>query len=127
MDADQVVALYGQRWGVEDFIEQMTNQYHLGRFPDTEMKIVKVHIALTFLLYQWVRGFAQLAAEWLAQPQYGRMEICRFGQSNTVFPDRSHGSLGDRAGWGQRWPGGHPVSGSDAPRRWPLGRCACVQ
>lgn len=80
LDADQVVALYGQRWGVEDFIEQMANQYHLGHFPDTTMKIVKVHIALTFLLYRWVRGFAQLAAEWLAQPKYGRMEVCRFGR-----------------------------------------------
>lgn len=80
LEADQVVALYGQRWGVEDFIEQMTNQYHLGRFPTTKMKIVKVHIALTFLLYQWVRGFAQLAAEWLERAEYARMELCRFGR-----------------------------------------------
>lgn len=80
LEADQVVALYGQRWGVEDFIEQMTNQYHLGRFPTTKMKIVKVHIALTFLLYQWVRSFAQLAAEWLERAEYARMELCRFGR-----------------------------------------------
>ena len=98
LEADQVVALYGQRWGVEDFIEQMTNQYHLGRFPTTGLKIVKVHIALTFLLYQWVRGFAQLAAEWLERAEYARMELCRFGRCFLRAPR----SLLDRIRAGQK-------------------------
>jgi hypothetical protein len=109
LDADQVVALYGQRWGVEDFIEQMTNQYHLGRFPTLTLKVVKVHIVLTFLLYQWVRGFAQLAADWLGRAEYARMELRRFGRCFLRAPrallDRIRS--GPRREYGPRRPGDH--------------------
>jgi len=50
VDPGQVIALYGKRRGVEDFIEEIKNQYHLGR----------------------------LAAQWLGRAEYARMELCRF-------------------------------------------------
>jgi hypothetical protein len=79
-DPDQIVALYGRRWGVEDFFEQTNNQYELGRFPGTALALVKVHIALTLMGYLLLRQFQQQAAEWLGQAEYATMELRRFSR-----------------------------------------------
>jgi len=79
-DPDQVIALYGKRWGVEDFIEEIKNQYHLGRFPGKDLKLVKVHLILTLILYILMKQFKQLAAQWLKRAEYARMELCRFSR-----------------------------------------------
>mgnify|MGYP001564942121 CR=1 FL=1 len=79
-DPDQIVALYGRRWGVEDFFEQTNNQYGLGRFPGTALALVKVHIALTLIGYLLLRQFQQQAAEWLGAAEYATMELRRFSR-----------------------------------------------
>lgn len=79
-DPDQIVALYGRRWGIEDFFEQTNNQYALGRFPDTALALVKVHIALTLIGYLLLRQFQQQAAEWLGEVEYATMELRRFSR-----------------------------------------------
>lgn len=79
-DPDQIVALYGRRWGVEDFFEQMNNQYGLGRFPATALNLVKVHIALTLIGYTLLRQFQHWAAEWMGQAEYATMELRRFSR-----------------------------------------------
>ena len=80
MEAPAVVGLYGQRWSIEDFFEQMDNQYFLGRFPGTDLAVVKVHIALTFLGYTLLRQFQQLVAVWLDNAEYATMELRRFAR-----------------------------------------------
>ncbi len=79
-DPDQVVALYSWRWSVEDFFEQMNNQYALGRFPTTHLNLVKVHIALTLIGYILLRQFQHWAAEWMGQAEYAVMELRRFSR-----------------------------------------------
>ena len=79
-DPDQIVALYSRRWGIEDFFEQTNNQYALGRFPATDLALVKVHIALTLMGYVLLRQFQQLAAEWMHQAEYALMELRRFSR-----------------------------------------------
>lgn len=85
-DPDQVIALYGKRWGVEDFIEEIKNQYHLGRFPGKDLKLVKVHLILTLILYVLMKQFKQLAAQWLERTEYARMELCRFSRQFLQAP-----------------------------------------
>lgn len=85
-DPDQVIALYGKRWGVEDFIEEIKNQYHLGRFPGKDLQLVKVHLILTLILYILMKQFKQLAAQWLARAEYARMELCRFSRQFLQAP-----------------------------------------
>lgn len=85
-DPDQVIALYGKRWGVEDFIEEIKNQYHLGRFPGKDLKLVKVHLILTLILYVLMKQFKQLAAQWLQRAEYARMELCRFSRQFLQAP-----------------------------------------
>lgn len=85
-DPDQVIALYGKRWGVEDFIEEIKNQYHLGRFPGKDLKLVKVHLILTLTLYILMKQFKQLAAQWLERAEYARMELCRFSRQFLQTP-----------------------------------------
>jgi hypothetical protein len=58
----------------------MNNQYDLGRFPDTDLALVKVHIALTLSGYVLLRQFQRLAAEWLEQADYATMELRRFSR-----------------------------------------------
>lgn len=79
-DADQIVALYGRRWGVEDFFEQMNNQYDLGRFPATDLALVKVHIGLTLIGYLLLQQFQHCVAAWMEQAEYARMELRRFSR-----------------------------------------------
>ncbi len=81
MDADQVVALYGQRWGIEDFFEQMDNQFVWGRWPGTELGLVRVHIALSLLGYTLLVEFKRLVAEWMNQAEYATMELRRFARA----------------------------------------------
>ena len=101
-DPDQIVALYSRRWGIEDFFEQTNNQYGLGRFPATDLALVKVHIALTLMGYLLLRQFQQLAAEWMEQAEYATMELRRFSRDFLRAPlnwlrwRRTH-SLGQRA------------------------------
>jgi hypothetical protein len=76
----QVLATYSQRWGIEDFFEEMLNQYDLRKFPSTDSTAVQRHIVLTFLLYTMVHLFRALAAEWMACDQYATMELRRFGK-----------------------------------------------
>jgi hypothetical protein len=78
LEADQILAMYGQRWGVEDFFEEVQNQYYLNKFPGTSLRVVKRHIILTFLLYLLVKRFQKLAAEWLQDAEYATMELRRF-------------------------------------------------
>jgi hypothetical protein len=80
MEAPAVIGLYGQRWSIEDFFEQMDNQYFLGHFPSTDLAVVKVHIALTFLGYTLLRQFQQLVAVWLDNAEYATMELRRFAR-----------------------------------------------
>jgi hypothetical protein len=80
MEAPAVVGLYGQRWSIEDFFEQMDNQYFLGHFPSTDLAVVKVHIALTFLGYTLLRQFQQVVAAWLHNAEYATMELRRFAR-----------------------------------------------
>jgi len=80
MEAPAVVGLYGQRWSIEDFFEQMDNQYCLGHFPSTDLAVVKVHIALTWLGYTLLREFQQLVADWLHNAEYATMELRRFAR-----------------------------------------------
>ncbi len=80
MEAPAVVGFYGQRWSIEDFFEQMDNQYFLGHLPSTDLAVVKVHIALTFLGYTLLREFQQLVADWLHNAEYATMELRRFAR-----------------------------------------------
>ena len=101
-EPDQIAALYSRRWGVEDFFEQTNNQYDLGRFPSTDLVLVKVHIALTLIGYVLLRQFQYLAAEWMAQADYATMELRRFSREFLRAPlewlrwRRTH-SAGQRA------------------------------
>jgi len=79
-DAGEVVGLYSQRWGIEDFFEQMDNQYGLGRLPGSKLAVVKVHLALTLLGYTLLTMFQQLVATWLDQIAYATMELRRFAR-----------------------------------------------
>jgi Transposase DDE domain len=79
-DAGEVVGLYSQRWGIEDFFEQMDNQYGLGRLPGSKLAVVKVHLALTLLGYTLLTMFQQLVATWLSQIAYATMELRRFAR-----------------------------------------------
>ena len=78
LEADQVLAMYSQRWGVEDFFEEIQNQYYLHKFPGTSLALVQRHIILTFLLYILVKRFQKLVAEWLERAEYAKMELRRF-------------------------------------------------
>lgn len=80
LEADQLLGMYGQRWGIEDFFEEMQNQYYLTKFPGTSLKIINRHIILTFLLYILVQRFQKLAADWLGRAEYALMELRRFGK-----------------------------------------------
>lgn len=80
LDSDQVLATYSQRWGIEDFFEELLNQYDLRKFPGADSTSVHRHILLTFLLYTMVRLFRTLAAEWMDGAQYATMELRRFGK-----------------------------------------------
>lgn len=103
LDPAEVVGLYGQRWSVEDFFEQMDNQYFLGRFPSTDLALVKVHIALTFLGYTLLTTFQRLVAQWLDQAAYATMELRRFARLFLRAPCAWLNWLKQRAP-GQRWP-----------------------
>jgi hypothetical protein len=78
LEADQLLGMYSQRWGVEDFFEEVQNQYYLNKFPNTSLQVVKRHIILTFLLYVLVKLFQKHAAEWLENAEYATMELRRF-------------------------------------------------
>jgi hypothetical protein len=78
LEADQLLGMYSQRWGVEDFFEELQNQYYLDKFPGTSLGVVKRHIILTFLLYVLVKLFQKRAAEWLENAEYATMELRRF-------------------------------------------------
>ncbi len=80
LEADQVLGMYSQRWGVEDFFEEIQNQYYLTKFPSTSLTMVKCHILLTFYLYILVQRFQKLATDWLANAQYATMELRRFSK-----------------------------------------------
>lgn len=80
LEADQVLGMYSQRWGIEDFFEEAQNQYYLHKFPGTALTVVKRHIVLTFLLYTLVKRFQKLAAEWIGKAEYAVMELRRFGK-----------------------------------------------
>ena len=80
LEADQVLGMYSQRWGVEDFFEEIQNQYYLHKFPGTSLAVVKRCIILTFFLYTLVKRFQKLAAEWLERAEYATMELRRFGK-----------------------------------------------
>lgn len=80
LDSDQVLATYSQRWGIEDFFEELLNQYNLRKFPGTDSTSVHRHIILTFLLYTMVRLFRTMAAEWMEHVKYATMELRRFGK-----------------------------------------------
>ena len=85
-DPGHVIALYGKRWGVEDFIEEIKNQYHLGRFPGKDLKLVKVHLIPTLILFILMEQFRQLAAQWLGRAENARMELCRFSRQFPQTP-----------------------------------------
>ena len=78
LEADQVLGMYSQRWGVEDFFEEIQNQYYLRKFPGTSLALVQRHIILTFLLYILVKRFQKVVAEWLERAEYAKMELRRF-------------------------------------------------
>jgi hypothetical protein len=78
LEADQLLGMYSQRWGIEDFFEEVQNQYYLHKFPGTALTLVKRHILLTFLLFTLVKSFQILAAEWLQSAAYATMELRRF-------------------------------------------------
>jgi hypothetical protein len=80
LEADQILSMYGQRWGVEDFFEEVQNQYYIHKFPGTALTVVKRHIILTFLLYTLVKRFQKSAAEWIGRAEYALMELRRFGK-----------------------------------------------
>ncbi len=80
LEADQVLGMYSQRWSVEDFFEEVQNQYYIHKFPGTALTVVKRHIVLTFLLYILVKRFQKLAAEWIGRAEYAVMELRRFGK-----------------------------------------------
>jgi len=80
LEADQLLGMYGQRWGIEDFFEEMQNQYYLTKFPGSSLKVINRHIILTFLLYILVQRFQKLAADWLGCTEYALMELRRFGK-----------------------------------------------
>jgi hypothetical protein len=80
LEADQVLGMYSQRWGVEDFFEELQNQYYLTKFPSTSLTMVKCHILLTFYLYILVQRFQKLATDWLENAQYATMELRRFSK-----------------------------------------------
>lgn len=88
LDTDQVLAMYAQRWGVEDFFEEMQNQYDLRGFPGTSLELVNRHIILTFLLYTLLEGFKKLAADWMKQADFALMELRRFCKSFLRAPLR---------------------------------------
>ena len=85
-DADQIVALYSRRWSVEDFFEQTNNQYDLGRFPATDLALVKVHIGLTLIGYLLLQQFQHCVAEWMEQAEYAHMELRRFSRDFLCAP-----------------------------------------
>ncbi len=58
----------------------MDNQYFLGHLPSTDLAVVKVHIALTFLGYILLREFQQLVADWLHNAEYATIELRRFAR-----------------------------------------------
>ena len=80
LEADQVLGMYSQRWGVEDFFEEVQNQYYMHKFPGTSLAVVKRHIVLTFLLYTLVKRFQKLTTEWTGRAKYAAMELRRFGK-----------------------------------------------
>jgi len=80
LEADQLLGMYGQRWGIEDFFEELQNQYYLTKFPGASLKIINRHIILTFLLYILVQRFQKLAADWLELAEFALMELQRFGK-----------------------------------------------
>lgn len=88
LDTDQVLAMYAQRWGIEDFFEEMQNQYGLRKFPGTSLELVNRHIILIFMLYTLLEGFKKLAADWMEQADYAQMELRRFGKSFLRAPLR---------------------------------------
>lgn len=86
LEADQVLGMYSQRWGVEDFFEEVQNQYYIHKFPGTALTVAKRHIVLTFLLYTLVKRFQKLAAEWIGRAEYAVMELRRFGKEFFQVP-----------------------------------------
>jgi len=86
LEADQILGMYSQRWGVEDFFEEVQNQYYLAKFPGTTLKVVKCHIVLVFYLYILVKRFQKLAAEWLEKAEYAKMELRRFSKEFLWVP-----------------------------------------
>jgi len=86
LEADQLLGMYSQRWGVEDFFEEAQNQYYLSKFPGTSLAVVQRHIILTFLLYVLVKLFQKQAAEWLEHAQYATMELRRFCKEFLLAP-----------------------------------------
>lgn len=84
--ADQLLGMYGRRWGIEDFFEELQNQYYLTKFPGTSLAMVNRHIILTFFIYALVQQFQKLAAEWLARVEYASMELRRFGKEFLQAP-----------------------------------------
>ena len=86
LEADQLLGMYGQRWGIEDFFEELQNQYSLAKFPATSLPMIKRHIILTFLLYILVQRFQLLAADWLGRAEYALMELRRFGKEFLLAP-----------------------------------------
>jgi hypothetical protein len=71
---------------VEDFIEEIKNQYHLGRFPGKDLQLVEVHLILMLILYILMKQFKQLAAQWLKRAEYARMELCCFSRQFLQAP-----------------------------------------
>ena len=86
LEADQILGMYSRRWGIEDFFEEIQNQYYLNKFPGTALKVVKRHIILIFYLYILVKRFQKLAAEWLEKAEYAKMELRRFSKEFLWVP-----------------------------------------
>ena len=80
LEADQLLGMYAQRWGIEDFFEEVQNQYHLAKFPGTSLMLINRHIILTFLLFILIQRFQTLAAAWLNRADFALMELRRFGK-----------------------------------------------
>jgi hypothetical protein len=67
-----------QRWGIEDFCEELQNQYHLTKFPGISLPVVKRYILLPFYLYILVHRFQKLAAEWVERAERAAIRCLRW-------------------------------------------------
>ena len=60
LSAEQVVATYRKRWGVENWIQRLRADWALRCFPSTRLQVVQVHLQLVLMSYLLFVEFRRL-------------------------------------------------------------------